>query len=76
MTETKRERKPIQRHLVGKVVIMEYLGVSREGFEEFRRLGLPCRKVAGKLYAHAENIDMFLRQITATTLKEDDAGAE
>lgn len=76
MTAPARERKPVQRHLVGKVVIMEYLGVSRDGFNEFLKLGLPVRVINKKYYAHVDNIDIFMRQITAQTLKGEVEGAE
>jgi len=60
-------KKAAKRHLVGKDEIMEYLRVSDKGFKEFLDLGMPVRTVAGKYFAHIDNIDLFLRQITAVT---------
>lgn len=71
-----RERKPVQRLLVGRVMICEYLQVSNNGFKEFLKLGLPVRVINRTYYAHAENIDIFMRQITAQTLKDEVEGVE
>ena len=76
MMEPKRTAKAVPRLLIGRVVIQEYLEVSRDGFNEFLKLGLPVRVINRKYYAHAENIDLFMRQITASTMKEEMEGAE
>jgi len=50
--------------LIGAKDIMSRFGMTESVFYNFIRMGMPVRKINNRLYAHIDNIDLFLRRVT------------
>lgn len=50
-------------------VISKYIGVSRNGFYDLVKMGLPAVVIGGKWCAHADNLEMFFQRGTAVVTK-------
>lgn len=65
-----------RRLLVGRQEILDYLGIGRQAFGDFLRLGMPAAVYHGKWYAHADNLDEFFRRVTRRRSPESEAETE
>lgn len=52
------------RFLQGSKKIMEYLQVSKPVFYKFVSMGMPAVVIDNRWYAHADNLDEFMKAIT------------
>lgn len=62
--------------LFGIEKIAEFIGVSKPTVYKMIEYGMPARIVDGKWYAHAENIDLFMKTWTNVRTKKAKVEAE
>lgn len=62
--------------LIGSQQIMTYLQVSKTTFYKFIKLGMPAIVIDGRWYAHAENLDEYLKAVTRKCTKDIPEDAE
>ena len=43
--------------------VMEYMGISRDLYYHFIKLGLPVAKINGRVYAHTERLDEWFYKL-------------
>ncbi len=52
--------------LIGEKGIMDRFGFGDKVLNVFLRMGMPVTRINGRLYAHADNVDKWLRDTTMT----------
>ncbi len=52
--------------LIGEESIMDRFGFGKKVLNMFLRMGMPVTRINNRIYAHAENIDKWLRDNTQT----------
>ena len=62
--------------LIGSQQIMTYLGISKNTFYKFLKLGLPAIVVDNRWYAWSDNLDEYFKTITRKIMKDVPEDAE
>ena len=56
--------------------ILDYYEISPGMFKIFIEMGMPARVIGNRWYAHTDNIDEWLKKITAVSMKKIPEGAD
>ena len=59
----------INKVLMSKQEIMDYLKISNVSYRKFIRMGMPVLYLDGRCYAHKDNLDDFFKSITRVNMK-------
>lgn len=68
--ESVKKQTSVKKLLIGSQAIMDYLGISKQVFYQFIKLGMPAIVINGRWYAWTDNIDIYFQKITLAQMKD------